>query len=109
MKEKKKTYRSPTQLTTKNLTDVLRSVLKDISCSYNNYLETFIKEWPKIIGEDYAFMTQVVGYKQGVLTIKVKNSSLYSLLYHHKKQDILKQIQKNYPKWCVKNIIFRIS
>lgn len=111
MKEKKKKYRNPTQLTTKKLTDVLGSVFQKIFISHNGYLEEFIKDWPKIIGQDYAYMTEIMGYKQGTLVIKVNNSSLYSFLYHyhHKKQEILNQIRKNYPKWDVKDINFKIT
>ena len=109
MKEKKRPYRYPTQLTTKKLVDLLGPVFQNISSIYSNHLENFIRDWPKILGKDYASMTEIIGYKKGILIIKVKNSSLYSLLYHHKKQEILKQIYKNYPKWDVKDITFKMG
>lgn len=65
--------------------------------------------WPEIIGPKFAPMTQALSFEEGVLTVTVRNSSLFSLLTQHDKPRLLKSMQAKLPSTTIKNIYFRIG
>ena len=65
--------------------------------------------WKEIVGGKIARLTQVIELSEGVLKVKVDNSTLYSLLVEHEKQRLLKVLQKRLPKLRIKTLLFRIG
>ena len=65
--------------------------------------------WREVVGEKIARLTQVIELNEGVLKVKVDNSTLYSLLVEHEKQRLLKILQTRLPKLKIKNLLFRIG
>ena len=65
--------------------------------------------WPQVIGPAHADMTQAVSFYEGVLTVKVRNSTLHGLLSRYEKNRILTVLQQRFPKANIQNIVFRIG
>jgi len=98
-----------TRITTKRLTDVLPDVLNKVCSVYQNRSDLILAAWPMIIGPKLAGMTRAVSFHEGILVVKVKNSTLYSLLSQNDKPRILGHLRKQFPSVEIKNILFRIG
>lgn len=96
-------------VTTHRFADVLINVLATIGDTYHVRPDLVITAWPEIIGPKLAPMTQVVSFQEGVLTIKVKNSTLYSLLNQHDRHRILSNLRQKFPKVSITNLVFRLG
>ena len=68
-----------TGLTTHKVSDLLPQVLARIGDVYQDRPDLILSAWPEIIGQKLAPMTQAVSFVEGVLSVKVKNSTLHSL------------------------------
>ena len=93
----------------KTIKELLPEVLGKIQKNRVEPGENLIGAWPSIIGPNLAKMTEAVSFVDGVLTVKVKSSTLYSLLSLHEKPHLLRKLQENFPKTQVRNIMFRIG
>jgi hypothetical protein len=91
------------------VSDVLPKILSKISGGYQERGDLLLAAWPGIIGPAMAQMTEAVSFVDGVLTVKVKNSSLLSLLSRHEKFRIQKALEDRFPRAGIRNIIFRIA
>lgn len=97
------------QLTSKPIGQILPSVLNKITASYHDKGELIIAAWPQVIGDKLAPMTKAVSYREGVLTVQVKNSTLYSLLNQHEKGRLLAALQKKIPRENIRTLLFRMG
>lgn len=98
-----------TELTTHQLSDVLPQVLVNVSDAYKERPDLIIAAWPEIIGPKLASMTQAVSFYDGKLLVKVKNSTLFSLLNQHDKPKLLFKLKQQFPKHNIKNIVFKMG
>lgn len=98
-----------TDVTTHHITALLPIVLAKVGEVYAERPDLILAAWPEIIGAKLAAMTQAVSFVEGVLLVKVKNSTLYSLLNQHDKPRILSNLRKKFPKMNIKTIVFRIG
>ena len=98
-----------TALTTRRLDDLLPGVLQKIGRIHQMRPDLVLAAWPEIIGEKLAPMTQAVSFEEGILVVKVKNSTLHSLLSQNDKFRILRKLRQKFPKMAIKNIVFRIG
>lgn len=111
----KKTFRRTpkdydgTQLTSRNISDILPVVLSEVGAAFRDRPDLILAAWPDIIGPALAPMAAAQSYQDGVLVVKVKNSTLHSLLSQHDKHIILGKLRQKFPKAGVKNIVFRIG
>lgn len=111
---KKKFGRTPknydgTAITTHHLTEILPVVLSRVDDLYGERPDLVIAGWPDIIGPELSSMTEVKGFYDGVLEVRVKNSTLYSLLNQHDKPKLLQKLKQKFPKHSIKNIFFRMG
>jgi hypothetical protein len=97
------------QLTSKPISHILPSVLNRITANYQDKGELILAAWPQIIGDKLAPMTKAVSYRDGVLTVQVKNSTLFSLLNQHEKPRLLAALQKKFPRENIKTLLFRMG
>lgn len=97
------------KVTSRGIKEMLPVILKEIGSNYEERGDLVLASWPSIIGPQLSGMTQAVSFDEGVLFVKVKNSTLYSLLAQHDKMRILKTIREKFPKTTINNIIFRIG
>ncbi len=99
-------YFDGTARTGKKISDLLPEVLGEIGSKAGHQGEEIFHFWTQLIGEGMAPLTQPVSFADGVLTVKVKSATLYSLLCQHEKPRLLKRLQE---KFSIRNIIFRIG
>lgn len=97
------------KVTTRHLHDVIPHVLNKITEVFDERPDLLLAAWPEIIGPKLAPMTQAVSFIDGVLTVKVKNSTLHSLLTQNDKGKLLQSIRNKFPKISIKTILFRIG
>ncbi len=97
-----------TAVTTHRICDLLPLVLGEIGRIYEQNGEWILAKWPEIIGP-YAEMTQAVSFSEGVLVVKVKNSTLYSLLSRNDKYSLVASLRKAFPRTEIKTIHFRMG
>ncbi len=103
-----KNYRG-TALTTRRMSELLPDVLRQINQVYRHRPDLILASWPEIIGSKLAAMTQAVAFKEGILHIKVRNSTLHSLLSQYDKQRLLAKLREKFPDSMIKGISFRIG
>lgn len=93
----------------KKIADVLPAIMQKIDHAYAKKPAHVLEAWPQIIGEKLAPFTKAVSVENGTLVVKVKNSTLLSLLSREEKSHILKKMQERFSQEIVRNIIFRIG
>lgn len=98
-----------TACTTKELSKLLTLALEKMGARFEKRPDLIIASWPELIGAKLAPMTRAVSFIDGVLTVKVKNSSLYSLLTQHEKPKLIKALQAKFPSVMIRNINFRVG
>jgi hypothetical protein len=98
-----------TAVTTRCVAGLLTGALAEITEQFQERPDLLLLAWPEIIGPRLAGMAQAVSFKDGILTVKVNNSTLHSLLSRHDKYRLLAILQQKFPKIPVTNIIFKIA
>jgi hypothetical protein len=98
-----------TRPTTQRFSDLLPKVLQRLSETYQDRPDLILASWPSLVGEKLAPMTEALSFIDGVLLVKVKNSTLYSLLNQNEKFRLLRALQQKFPKVAIKQINFRMS
>ena len=68
-----------------------------------------LASWPEIAGPSVAKLTQATSFVDGILTVLVKSSTLYSLLRQHEKARLLELLKQRFSKLEVRDIVFRIG
>ena len=110
----KKKYRTPrfydgVRPTGRQIRHLLPDILREIGAEFEDRPDLVLAAWPEIIGEKLAPLTQALSFKEGILTVKVKNSTLLSLLSQHERPRILKSLQQKFASIIIKGIVFRIG
>ena len=95
--------------TSRHIKHLLPSILTGISNKLEDNPIQISTIWQEIVGDKIARLTEVIELNNGVLKVKVDNSTLYSLLVEHEKQRLLKVLQKRLPKLRIKILLFRIG
>lgn len=95
--------------TNKLAAELLPKLLEKLGKACQDKPDLILATWPQIIGEKLAPMTQAVSFSEGVLTVRIKNSTLYSLLVQHEKARLLKKLKEKFPAAAIRNIIFRMG
>lgn len=91
------------------LSSLLSSALNQLGESFKERPDLILAAWPKIVGEKLSPMAEAVSFEGGILTIKVKNSTLLSLLSLHEKTRLLNSLRDQFPRSTIRNIIFRLG
>lgn len=98
-----------TKRTAKEIKRLLPELLGKIGESQENRHDLILAAWRELIGSKLAPYAEAASFRDGILTVKVKNSTLYSLLSQHEKPRLLKSLQEKFPSVTIKNLIFRIG
>jgi len=96
-------------VTNKQMKDLLPKVLGQIGAIHRDRPDLILAAWPRIIGSKLAPMAKAVSFDQGILFVKVSNSTLYSLLSQHERGRLLKSLREQFPSVEIKNIHFRVG
>ncbi|MBI3900684.1 MAG: DUF721 domain-containing protein [Chlamydiia bacterium] len=94
------------QNTGKRIDQMLPDFLKEITARTADPREAVFQEWFALIGAKMAPFTEPVSLERGVLTVKVKSSTLYNLLCQHEKLSLLRQLQKKFP---IQDLLFKVG
>jgi len=86
--------------------EILPEILAGIGRKTEVPVDAVFKEWALLLGEKLAPMARPVSFVDGVLTVAVKSSTLYSLLRAHEKPRLLKKLQE---KFQVRDLVFKIG
>jgi hypothetical protein len=105
----KRKAKSDSESTTKSISQILPSILSNIEGKYKSNPSNVLECWPSIIGNELAPMTKVVGLEKGILTVKVKSSTLYSLLNNYEKDKILKKLQSKFSEKIIHKLYFKLG
>lgn len=97
---------SGTENPAKKIVDLLPDVLSDLGKKRKNPREEIFQFWQELLGEKMAPLTEPVSFLDGVLTVKVKSSTLYSLLVAHERPRLLSRLQE---KFAIRNLVFRVG
>ncbi len=95
--------------TSRNLQDLLPRLLKKVNEVHAERGDIIIPGWSKVIGEKLAPMARAVAFKEGVLYVKVNNSTLFSLLCEHEKPRLLYKLRKQFPSCKIVTIKFQMG
>lgn len=95
--------------TGRHVKELLPAVLNKIGENYQERPDLILAAWPEIIGPILASQTQAVSFIDGKLTVKVKNSTLYSLLNQNDKPKLVATLRQRFPRIEIKTILFRIG
>ncbi|MCE5293138.1 MAG: DUF721 domain-containing protein [Chlamydiales bacterium] len=99
-----------TKLTSQKLQDLLPKMMAGVVAKYNDNPQILLEEWPQIVGVELAPMARAERFEDGVLYVKVKNSTLLSLLSNpHDKKRLIDCIRKKLSGISIRNIVFRIG
>lgn len=98
-----------TRSSLRHIRNILPKVLSDIARSAQDGGEAVLAAWPHVVGTRVAAMTQAVSFVEGILTVKVRNSTLYSLLEVHEKRKLVVALRERLPSLKIYNIVFRIG
>ncbi len=95
-----------TQNPAKKIAELLPEIVADLGRRAKDPREEIFLFWRELIGEKMAALTEPVSFADEVLTVKVKSSTLYSLLVAHERPRLLKRLQE---KFSIRNLIFRVG
>jgi Dna[CI] antecedent, DciA len=95
--------------TTRHIRQLLSRLLEEIGRKCEERPDLVLAAWPEVIGQQLAPMTQAIAFADGVLTVKVKNSTLYSLLTQNDKPRLIKNLRDKFPRTLIKTIFFRLG
>jgi len=98
-----------TEVTSKHLEQILPSVLSDLQKAYVCSFHTIQAAWPQMVGPQISAQAYPYSLLEGKLTVIVRNSTLYSLLSRYEKGRILRQLQQQFPKSNIDDIVFRMG
>lgn len=98
-----------TALTSRDLGSVLSKVLTKINAQQQQRPDLLLAYWPQVVGPTIAPLTRAIAFNDGVLTVKVKNSTLHSLLVREEKAKILAALRHKFPNVTLSDIIFKIG
>jgi hypothetical protein len=97
---------SGTENPQKKLTDLLPDYLSHLDKKVQDPKEAVFRFWFELMGEKMGPLTEPVSFCDQVLTVKVKSSTLYSLLVTHERPRLLKRLQE---KFSIRNLVFRVG
>jgi hypothetical protein len=98
----------PPQITFKNLSDILESVLKKRGMLFTSDKKRLREVWLKAVGDNIAVHTAPEKLQKGTLFIKVSNSVWMQQL-HFLKKNILDKVNQEMGEHGVKDINFSIG
>ncbi len=99
-----------TKVTSRKLGEVLPGVLAKVEARFHLQPQNVVDAWPEVIGSKLAAMSRAERFEDGVLYVKVKNSTLLSLLSNpHDKSKLIQSIRVKFSGISIRNIVFRIG
>lgn len=95
--------------TTRHIRQLLPRFLEDIGKKFDERPDLIIAAWPEVIGHNLAPMTQAISFEEGVLIVRVNNSTLFDLLNKYDRPRLIKNLRDKFPGSVIKTIYFRLG
>lgn len=95
--------------TNKQIDGLLSKILTDIGKQAGQQGIEIMRAWGALLGPKFENLTEATAMQDGVLTVKVKSSTLYSLLCQHEKPRLLARLREMFPRASIRDIVFRIG
>jgi hypothetical protein len=95
--------------TTRHIRQLLPLFLENIGRKVSQRPDLVLAAWPEVIGSQLAPMTKAIAFVDGVLTVKVNNSTLYYLLAQNDKPRLVKNLRDKFPATTIKTIFFQLG
>ena len=96
--------------TSQQLKDLARRYLAHLEQKLRTKPAEILELWPHVIGSPFAGMTRAEKFENGVLHVKVRNSSLLSLLHSNtERKRLVEALRKEAPGIEIVDISFRIG
>lgn len=96
---------SGTGRTNHELKNVLAGMLPEMERSKADQAPALYEEWKQVVGDKMAPFTEPVSFVRGTLTVRVKGSTLYSVLMSEKGR-LIGELQRKFPH--VQTLVFRV-
>ncbi|MCK4934117.1 MAG: DUF721 domain-containing protein [Simkaniaceae bacterium] len=88
---------------------LLPMILDHYDQQFNLKSERVLDAWKEIVGDQIASMSSATSFDAGIIKVKVKNSTLLSLLVNHESVRLLKIFKERFPSHQIKKILFNIG
>lgn len=98
-----------TESTLKPLGSVLPHALRKMEGLALSRNDQVLSDWPLVVGPQIAKMTSPVACKEGILRVKVANSSLYALLVTREEKRLLDILNQRHPYAKLNKIQFQLG
>lgn len=98
-----------TKTTTRQVKDLLFSYMSDLHTVHEVRGDLIVAVWPEIVGAKIAMYAQAIAFTDEILTVKVKNSTLYSILRQNDKPKLLAALRAKFPSVRIRDIYFRLG
>ena len=98
-----------TGTTSRKFGDILPEVLNRITKAHSQRPDLILASWDQVVGPQVARFTEPESLIEGTLVVRVKNSTLYSLLAQNEKHKILQILRQKFPEATIRNIRFRLG
>ena len=95
--------------TLRHVSRIAPGLLKKLSPDQCQQHKLVLNAWAAVVGPAVAGMTRAIDFSQGILTVKVTNSSLYALLRNREKSRVLCLLRKKFPNVTIQDILFRMG
>jgi hypothetical protein len=96
--------------TSRHIKDVAERYLAHLEQKLQTKPREVLEFWPKVIGPAFAGMTRAEKFEEGVLYVRVKNSTLLSLLHTlSERKRLVEALRLAAPGVEIKDISFRIG
>ena len=97
-----------TAITSRSVGQLLSVVLEQVSAVYSDRPDLIVAAWSEIIGPKFAPMARAVRFYEGLLHVKVSNSTLHSLLCRDQPR-IVRLLKERFPSVVIQGVVFRIG
>lgn len=96
-------------MSNKKLETLLPAFMRKLAERQNERPDLILAAWPNLVGERIAPLARAERFEEGLLTIKVSNSALLSLLVQNERSRLLERLRKQFPGTRIRDIQFRIG
>lgn len=97
------------KVTSHRITKLLPFVLSSIGDNFEARPDLILAAWPGIVGPHVAANAAATAFADGVIYIRVSNSTLYSLLSKHEKNRLLAIFRGRFPSVQIRGIQFKMG
>lgn len=97
------------KVTSRHMSSLLHYVLDTIGNNFAVRPDLILAAWPGIVGPQIASSTEAVAFTDGMLYVKVRNSTLYSLLSKHERPRLLAILKSRFPSVQFRGINFKMG